>query len=262
MSNNTDSIKHFMHGSIAGACGVLVSHPFDTIKTNIQKNQLGLLNYRNLYNGVGIAILGMSVEKSVVFGVQRTTHKYLNGISDEYYLQKQFVSGGLAGFTTSLVVTPFEQVKVMMQTGSKTMPRFSGMKEMIRYYYRGLYPVLSRETPGFAVYFPVFEFIKRKFQENNMLNIYTTFLAGASAGVISWIPIYPQDTIKTIIQTNTSNSKPTMRETFKILVKDGNFINLYKGFSLVPLRVVPLHGTILTVMELFKENSSDNDDLL
>ena len=39
MSNDNLSYKNFLHGWIAGINAVIVSHPIDTIKTNIQEKK-------------------------------------------------------------------------------------------------------------------------------------------------------------------------------------------------------------------------------
>jgi hypothetical protein len=253
----------FLHGSLAGIAGVMVSNPFDKVKSQVQKARsfqqpvdiwkiILSQTFRSVNKGIVPASLGMAVEKAVVFGtydrMMQCTEKY--GITN--MVAQNAISGGVAGFMTSFFVTPCEQVKVLLQTscGARInwIPK-NTLYENITYYYRGLKPVLSRETPGFAVYFPTYHWMKRRFVESNDWNTGTTFLSGATAGVVSWIPIYPQDTIKTIIQSNTTGNKQSMTDCMRAIVKYGGIRNLYKGFWLVPLRVIPLHGTVLTVWE-------------
>ena len=43
----------YIIGNFVGLTQTLIGYPFDTIKTNIQNgNNLKLLNYRNIYNGI------------------------------------------------------------------------------------------------------------------------------------------------------------------------------------------------------------------
>ena len=81
--------------------------------------------------------------------------------------------------------------------------------------------------------------------------VYKSFLFGATAGTTAWIFIYPQDTIKTIIQSS-ADKKLDFISTGRKLVLNG-YMNLYKGFSFCLLRVIPLHGTVFTAMELLKK---------
>jgi solute carrier family 25 carnitine/acylcarnitine transporter 20/29 len=261
-STKYNPTQDIMRGVVAGICGVIVSNPFDKIKTQIQKNGFDSniiknINLRTFNAGLSPAICGMALEKGAVFGTYQHTLNYLN--QSENYLKANFIAGGTAGFVTSLIITPFEQLKVLMQTKPYQTITYNQpiqnkinyfpshtISGNIRYYYRGLIPVLTRETPGFAVYFPVFEYLKRYFVEKDNWSISTMFLSGATAGIISWIPIYPQDTIKTIIQSSS--------EHLRIIdcIRSNQIKNIYRGFWLVPLRVIPLHGTVLTVVELLK----------
>jgi len=269
-----DILKDILNGGIAGSVAIVVSNPFDKIKTQIQKegfdkNIIKNINIKTFNAGLLPAICGMALEKAAVFSIYNLTLKNVKSYN-MHYLQENFIAGGAAGLATSFLITPFEQIKVQYQTKSYQTILYSQTIENkisyfptntiisnIKYYYRGLGPVLTRETPGFAVYFPVFEFFKKYFNEQNNWNIYTTFFSGAMAGIISWIPIYPQDTIKTIIQSNNTTNNIKMIDCINTLFfnKNGiikNIRNIYRGFWLVPLRVVPLHGTVLTVMELLK----------
>ena len=55
---NYEDYKKFGYGYIAGISGIVVSHPFDTIKTNIQKKQMIHYNIKNLYKGVAAPLFG------------------------------------------------------------------------------------------------------------------------------------------------------------------------------------------------------------
>jgi len=125
-----DNWKNFLYGSFAGMSGIIVSHPFDTMKTNYQEGKKILV--RNLYKGILSPLIGVGLEKAVVFGVYETSRKYTNS---------DVISGGLSGFCASGVVTPFERIKVLLQT-NQTLPSKLGL-------YKGFSATLSRETPGF-----------------------------------------------------------------------------------------------------------------
>ena len=44
-SNKENIIQNFGYGYLAGMAGIVASHPFDTVKTNIQKNKLSTTTY-------------------------------------------------------------------------------------------------------------------------------------------------------------------------------------------------------------------------
>ena len=55
--------------------------------------------------------------------------------------------------------------------------------------FRGMSSVLLREVPQFAVYYPWYEFARRKGIENGYFSpIIIQALAGGTAGVVQWLP--------------------------------------------------------------------------
>lgn len=206
-------MKDFINGLIAGSCGVVVSHPFDTLKTNIQSNIK--INYKQLYKGFLPPLIGVGIEKSIVFGSYNYFRKYNNS----------FMSGMGAGILCSTIVTPFEYLKINLQ---------NRLKINLLNMYNGFGPTLLREGLGFSIYFSCFEYLNRNNISKNNLQI---AINGGLSGCISWAVIYPIDIIKTNIQCSNS-------------IKNIN--GYYKGFSLSMLRCIPLHATVFLVYENLK----------
>ena len=198
--------NHYVWGGISGMCGIILSQPIDALKTHNQTNQNKkfIWTIRNLYLGVKSPLIGVGIEKALVFG----TYTYLK---DRMNINIP-VSGAMAGFVASVVVTPYERIKILRQTHQKDMvlsPRF---------FYKGLSATFTREVPGFAIYFWMFENLKYKFYTSKQTtpHLISNFLFGGISGLTAWIFIYPQDRIKTIIQASTND-------------KNANFIDLIKG---------------------------------
>jgi hypothetical protein len=271
-NNNGYTIRNFGYGYVAGMAGIAASHPFDTIKTNIQKRQVINYNIRNLYKGVAAPLFGVGLEKAIVFGTYETTRKYTNS---------DFISGGLAGLTASFVVTPFERIKILLQTDQKIEKNMINRK----FLFQGLSATFYRETPGFAIYFSTYNYLKNVIQEktylqkleeleeykkqNPRLSSYVTektekiekkeeihpfhsFLIGAFSGCASWIFIYPQDRIKTHLQA-CKERQMGFGEGLKEVLKDGGYRGLYRGFHYALMRAVPLHATAFMTFELCKK---------
>ena len=228
-----DKLKHakyFMFGYISGMTGILASHPFDTVKTCIQSNRPIPLSLSKLYRGLLPPLFGVGLEKAVVFGTFQNTIKHT---------ESNIISGALAGLSASVVVTPFERMKILIQTGQTI--EFKSL-------FQGLSATWSREVPGFAVYFSVYNNLKDR--TPNLTPIHS-FAYGTMAGVCAWSLIYPQDRIKTLIQASR-DKHIKFSEGLSEIMKDG-YRGLYKGFSFCLLRVVPLHGTVFMTMELLKK---------
>lgn len=240
---SVDFYKNFQYGLISGISAIIVSHPIDTIKTNIQKNNKIKYNLKYLYNGLFPPLIGVGIEKSLVFGIYETTKPYTNS---------DIISGGLSGFIASFVVTPFERIKIILQTN-----QFSqlNMKKSFnfKFLFQGLSSTFYRETPGFAIYFSVYNYLKK----NEDIGMIKSFTYGAIAGTVSWIFIYPQDLIKTYTQSNTTRNIGFIQGFNEIILSEKNKLNMikkmYRGFSYALMRAIPLHATAFTTMELCKK---------
>jgi len=270
MTLQTDrKYQQFINGWVAGISAVIISHPFDTYKTHIQENKI-MPNYklRTLYKGLSAPLLGVGFEKAVVFGVYESsimhTSKWCKNIyGDNMYafVASNAMSGGLSGMCASFIVTPFERIKILLQTAppsSTTTPNPSSTSPAsapnVRSIFQGLSATFYRETPGFAIYFSTYNYLKYKYEQDNKkkLGLVNSFIYGGLAGTTSWIFIYPQDRIKTKIQA-LRDTHMSFKEGFNEIVKKEGITGLYKGFSYALLRAIPLHATAFMTMEMCKK---------
>jgi solute carrier family 25 carnitine/acylcarnitine transporter 20/29 len=260
--------KQFVNGWIAGVTAVIASHPFDTIKTHIQENKV-ISNYKlkTLYRGLSAPLIGVGFEKAVVFGIYESSIKYTDRLCNNIWNDKinvliasNAISGGLSGMCASFIVTPFERVKILLQTSTSDAPKVSITNINKKYFwqgYKGIFQGLSatfyRETPGFAIYFSTYNYLKYNYeQKHKKIGLINSFIYGGIAGSTSWLFIYPQDRIKTKIQT-LKDTNMSFREGFNEIVKKEGVMALYKGFSYALLRAIPLHATAFMTMEMCKK---------
>lgn len=245
----------FVYGLIGGVSGTILSHPFDTIKTRIQSRKVitirQAVNLGNLYSGILPPLLGIGLEKSIVFGFYDLAKS--NGFNN-------FTSGLIGGFLSTLVVVPVDRLKIIMQnkgTITKDILKPSSL-------YKGFGITLFRETPGFGIYFSTYNYLTKTFDNNDSKSLVKTFLFGSLSGVNSWIFIYPSDLIKTryqaMIHSNvnltanlTSKSINTVPEVIKSIYKKDGIRGFYHGFSLSIMRAIPLHGGVFLGYELSKK---------
>jgi hypothetical protein len=240
--NNKHIIRNFGYGYMAGMAGIVASHPFDTIKTNIQKKQIVNYNIRNLYKGVAAPLFGVGLEKAIVFGTYEMSKKYTNS---------DFISGGLAGLTASFVVTPFERIKILLQTNQNLEKQMLNRK----FLFQGLSATFYRETPGFAIYFSTYNYLKNEIQKEikkEEIHPLDSFFIGAFSGCASWMFIYPQDRIKTHLQA-CKERQIGFKEGLKEVLNDGGYRGLYRGFHYALMRAIPLHATAFMTFELCKK---------
>lgn len=232
--------EKYVFGGISGMVGAVVTHPIDTIKSNIQNGTK--INIRHLYRGISAPLLGVGIEKSIVFG----TYNLINSKFDDPTSNLAIgVSGGVSGISASIIVTPCERIKILLQTNNKNF------KTQIKPtdFFRGLSATFTREIPGFAIYFLTFENLKSLYFPNGNINKKCAFLFGGISGALSWVFIYPQDLIKTRIQACTKNKKMSFVSTGNMIIKNDGIKGLYKGFHLALLRAVPLHAFTFATMQ-------------
>jgi solute carrier family 25 carnitine/acylcarnitine transporter 20/29 len=234
-------IKSYVGGYISGVSAILVSHPIDTIKTNYQEKLPIKLNIKSLYRGIYAPMIGIGLEKAVVFGTYDTMYDKFNS---------HILAGGISGLAASFIVSPYERLKILSQTSSKNNAKKFELK--LSYLFRGLSATFYREVPGFAIYFSIYNYLKdiTKRIKKREIKTYEALLYGGLSGATSWIFIYPQDRVKTHIQS--SRKKISFKKGIQDILKDGGMRGLYRGFHFALLRAIPLHAIAFMVNEKCK----------
>lgn len=219
----------FLAGSLGGAAGVLVGHPFDTVKVKLQTQ-----DYRNplykgtldcfkqtvkkdgltgLYRGVTSPVVGVAGINAVIFGVQ----SYCNTLfSNRHALTSHMLSGAAAGITQAFIASPVELAKTRLQLqADRGGPlRYKGAVHVLQEIYksegargmfRGQLCTILREAPAFSTYFLTFEASARLIdgiENSDNASGFANFFAGGIAGMASWVISYPVDVIKSRIQSD------------------------------------------------------------
>jgi solute carrier family 25 carnitine/acylcarnitine transporter 20/29 len=246
----SQTIHQYINGGISGIAGVLLSHPVDTIKTHIQsgdsmKELQKNITIRRLYRGLSAPLLGVGVEKAIVFGTYNYAYEHTKNIP---------LSGAIAGFSAAVIVSPYEKIKIQRQQGHSF--KYTNPVNL----FKGLSATFTREVPGFAIYFSVFEHLKLMTlgaTGKTELPHFLAFTYGGISGLSAWIFIYPQDKIKTIIQSCRGNTKYRYQNVLKDLYNDGGLRNIYRGFSWAAYRAVLLHSGTFGMMEILNSVRSN-----
>lgn len=183
-------------------------------------------------------MIGQAILKSVAFTTNTMTLKILKRyIPNGSSISLLIMAATISGFVTSFLTVPFERIKVLMQAQQRqehqttdytteqqhdnnnnnnintkryykneieclyAILRNEGLKGLML---RGLGPTLAREVPSFVIYFVVYAlFIKSQIITGKLASL----VGGALAGCICWIPVYPIDIVKTIVQNTDGNNK-------------------------------------------------------
>ena len=238
-------LVYVMNGAVSGAFGIACSHPFDTVKTYMQNNKPVPRSIVSLYRGIRPAIIGVGFEKAIVFGTYENMNRVLNKHSIDTNASIG-ISGGMAGGMASIIVTPVDRLKILAQTGKKiTLNDFNPMT-----LYRGITATYTREVPGFSIYFLTYENLKNRYIKKHTtdLPLPVSFAYGGISGAVAWCFIYPQDVIKTRMQSSNNNNMGFVRTLQQVFRERG----LFKGFHFALIRAVPLHAGTFMMMEVMK----------
>jgi hypothetical protein len=231
--------NEFIYGMIGGSVGIVISHPFDTIKTRVQARNIDILSAikeKNFYRGISAPLFGVMLEKSIVFGFYEKSKNII---------KNDFINGLIGGFTCSIIVTPIEKIKIHYQNNSKSILNIKNI-------YNGFIPTVMRETPGFGIYFTTYNYLNNNY--NYEKNLLKNFLFGSISGLSAWTFIYPCDIVKTIIQSdNSDKSDKSIKNVIFDIYNTGGLKSFYKGFSLACMRCIPLHGGVFLGYEMSKK---------
>ncbi|WFD05085.1 hypothetical protein MVES1_000411 [Malassezia vespertilionis] len=203
---------------------VFVGQPFDIIKVRMQtappgtySGVLGCISSivktegpLAFYKGTTLPLLGVGACVSIQFGVAQHCKRFFHarnteqrGKSAAHLSSLQlYMSGAAAGIANSVLASPIEQVRIRLQTQTNNVYRgpFACLKQVcakggIAGVYRGFFPTLFREAHGMGIYADGVE-------HRSQLPHSTPLLAGAAAGFVLWIMVYPIDVIKSYMQTD------------------------------------------------------------
>ena len=100
---------------------------------------------------------------------------------------------------------------------------------------------------------PSFYFIKaniKRYINNESITIPSSFLFGGISGTMAWIFIYPQDRIKTVLQSSTTSS---IRDIIYNTYSSGGLKQFYSGFSFAVGRAILLHSGTFCMMEILSK---------
>lgn len=245
-------LYYYFGGTIAGIMGTLVSQPFDTYKIFLQNGKK--INFASnslkhrisfLYRGSMPCFIGYGVEKSLIFGTYSSVINFMNLNETNFY--HTLLAGLFSGCIASLSITPAEQIKTDKQIGNKTQYNFTHL-------YKGFKYTVFRESIGFAIYFTIYnqltKYINNNNEENFKLKLAKSGIIGALSAFFAWIPIYPIDVNKTLIQSG-NNRKKLLNELHNLSIKNKIF-RIYRGYSFCMMRAIPFHSTCFICFEIMK----------
>ena len=222
-------------------------------------------------------MIGQAIIKAIQFAVNEMTFVYLeNHSSIQSNIIKMAIAGTLAGLISSFVVSPVELVKIRMQAQSKPSkikkdddvrdsPSFNNEIDCARWmiqneglrtlFCHGLGITIIREIPSFAFYFVAYGLLARSDLADILGGHAAPLIFGAIAGWAMWIPTYPIDIVKTIVQVQTTktDAKKELLSSWQVskkLYRAGGLKAFFDGLEPKLARAAVKHAVTFWVYEL------------
>lgn len=252
---------------LLGCAGVIVGHPFDTIKVHLQTQDARNPVYRGtlhcfkslvakngimgLYKGISSPLTGVAAINAIVFGVYGNVQRRS---TDPESLRSHFFAGAAAGFAQSILCSPMELVKTRVQLMGSGSP-FQCLKniyrsEGVRGVFKGYGLTVMREIPAFSSYFVTYELLT-KTDSDVPVSTVRMLLAGGLAGTASWVITYPVDVIKSRLQSDGMAGPAKYTGALDCLKKSTaseGYSFLSRGLFSTILRAFPTNAACFTVV--------------
>jgi len=266
---STNWQDHLVAGGAAGAVECLLLHPVDVAKTRqqlqitysqtmpqimrtiLQEGGGGAGGYLRMYRGVFSPLMGMMPKSAVWFASNERIKYWILGDAKETG-GVRLIAGFFSGWPEALVVTPFECIKVKLQSRrfasayKNSWDCFQGIiqKEGIPGLFRGFEATVWRNGIWNALYFYNIGVIKDNFlhgagtqtKRTHSSQALISFLYGTAAGLIATFVNTPLDLVKSRIQLGVHDGKYRWTwQTLFVIAREEGPKRLWRG---LPLRMV------------------------
>ena len=265
--NNKSKVKEIFidlnAGFVGGIMNVFTGHPFDTVKTRLQTNTESIHRvitklYKNegvlsFFKGMSFPLYSTPLLNSLVFSCNELTKKAFDLNDHEMSFSEGFISGAVTGVFSCIVVTPVELVKCRLQLQELSLKesKYKGSLDCLNQVYRlegikgvysGVIITILREVPGYSIQFASYHFIKSIIssysgRDYHSLSNLSLMLCGGFCGFWGWHSCYPQDVIKTLIQTDITNKyNGSIIKCAKNIYKTTGWYGFYRGYCVCQIR--------------------------
>ena len=316
------SVASLLSGSIAGAIGVGVAFPLDTLKTKSQVlgQSSGKIDTHGSGGASSVAISGDEVSEMNMFQLIALIFK-MEGIQGFYggvkgmmvgqgnsshysrcccttiiirwhvsrilllhlpvfsaliksiafssnaaaleFLQERYalpavaallIAACFSGFVTSFLVTPIERIKVLLQSSNAYKNEIDCFQKVIEVegvigiFTRGLGPTLAREIPSYGIYFLIYGLLMQ-LPIATQLGTLAPLVFGAVTGCASWIPVYPIDVVKTLVQASDGSQNVSALDITKQLYNDRGIRGFFDGLTPKMLRAAVNHSVTFYIYD-------------
>ena len=261
-------------GAVAGIFELACLYPLDVVKTRLQLQRqarsdaprgiarmlVSIVRHEGLatlYRGIAPLLVLEAPKRALKFGANDAWGKAMRPVV-RHQRVRAVVTGCLAGATESLMVVPFELVKVRLQDRAQRS-LYRGPMDVVRHIvrqdgyaglYRGLPATMIRHVMWNGGYFGSIPAIQARLPRATSTSerLRNSLVSGTLGGFIGTVLNTPLDVVKTRIQNASTYSGGTFTQLGHILRHEGAGA-LYKGFWPKVVRLAPGGGLMLLVVD-------------
>jgi solute carrier family 25 (mitochondrial carnitine/acylcarnitine transporter), member 20/29 len=272
-----DIWNNMLAGMTQATLVTFVGYPFDIVKAKQQidgnknqtwgiiKNTLKYEGVAGFYRGSSMPLISHMIKRPIQYPISeylKTTYA-TNDNSKLNTISKNYLIGIGCGFIGPIFGTPFQVIKVGMQTSGKKSYKNSIVyaKSIVEKHgafslYRGFIPTVIKDCVFGGSFLGTY-YTFRDFIGTNTW--YKNFFNGSMAHCITWFTFIPIDYIKTNIQkaSNQRNS-PTIKSVIVEGYHKGGLKIFWKGVIPACLRTIPVSGIAMIGYELVREHLNTN----
>lgn len=196
--------------------------------------------------------------------VQAVWHRTLGVIGSS-----SFLSGAVAGGLGTCLGCPMHVIKIQTQyqTAGQTLNAWTCLKDIwkregCRGFYRGFRAHVLKDICFAGSYLGMYANCKRvaerqisgsaavKRQLGSSCQTLEAFLSGSAASMLTWLLLYPLDTMKTVIQSRKMSSISSFYHHHQYLASG----SVYRGLSASLFRAGPVAGVAMVAYESVKQS--------
>ncbi|KAF7731882.1 hypothetical protein EC973_007713 [Apophysomyces ossiformis] len=285
-SGSVSSVERMMAACSGAILTTLLVTPLDVIKTRLQSQVIpGSVKTQQLHgtwDGItkivrheGIPALWRGLSAGLVMAIPSTIIYFVgyDYIRDQTQIVNQTLhdysplwAGGAARVVAAAVISPIELFRTRLQSveglqgfgdvwrGVVRMVHKDGVSSL----WRGLLPTMLRDVPFSAVYWMGYERIKDRLQPQTVRSndavsqFHTSFVAGASSGMIAAVITTPFDVIKTQRQVSSIRADIRFSQLLRNIVATEGYQGFFRGVVPRVIKVAPSCAIMISSYEVGK----------
>lgn len=274
MADEVPVWHRFLAGTASGVALVLVGHPLDTVKVQMQLSTgaakpslvaavqriVRSSGLRGFYRGFMPPLIFTGAINTVLWGLQYSfTDALARSGRGGGSTSRAMLSAVASGLVVSVLVTPMEGIKSRMQAAGGRSTGESSLTVLKRVLHeggvRGLYKGWSATSLArmsnyayFGANAAVTDAIRTP-GESGWAKTRTSLLAGGTAGLCYWLAAFPWDTLKARMML-AEPPYPSLRAAAVAIYTDAGLAGFWRGFTPCALRAFPANAAAFTGFSL------------